>query len=156
MDLLQVIIKPYLTEKTFSIREKHSKEVISFIVHPKASKNDIKKAFELIYQINPEGINTVTHKPVNIKTGTRVPGMTKLFKVAYITLPAGIKLAVTKEEIENAKEELKETSKKSDTKNVVDIEKESNVLEKAAKKVKSTSSKNKKTKSESDELKDSK
>ncbi|MDE5651715.1 MAG: 50S ribosomal protein L23 [Ureaplasma sp.] len=153
MDLLQVIIKPYLTEKTFSIREKHSKEVISFIVHPKANKNDIKKAFELIYQINPEAINTVTHKPVNIKTGTRVPGMTKLFKVAYITLPAGVKLAVTKEEIENAKEELKETNKKADGKSTLETEKESSLLEKAAKKVKSISSKTKKTKS--DESKDS-
>ncbi len=147
MDLLQVIIKPYLTEKTFSIREQNSKEVISFIVHPKANKNDIKKAFELIYQITPEAVNTVTHKPASIKTGTRVPGMTKLFKVAYVTLPVGVKLAVTKEEIENAKEELKETSKKTSTKESIENEKEASVLEKAAKKVKSTSSKVKKEES---------
>lgn len=107
MELMQVIIKPYLTEKTFSVRSKSAKEVIAFIINPKANKNDVKKAFEMIYEIKPETVNTITKKPVAIRTGTRQPGFSKLTKIAYVTLPAGVKLAVTKEEIETAQEEIK-------------------------------------------------
>lgn len=118
MELIQIIIKPYLTEKTFSVRNSNpNQEVIAFEVNPKASKHDIKKAFEAIYEVKVESVNTITKKPVMFRTGTKVPGMTKLKKIAYITLPAGVKLAVTKEEVESAQEELKkEDSKKSKTK----------------------------------------
>lgn len=108
MELNEVIIKPYLTEKTYQVRNTNlDQEVIAFIVNPKANKNNIKQAFEAIYEIKPAAINTITRKPVEFRTGTKIPGFTKLTKIAYITLPKGIKLAVTKEEIEDAKEEIK-------------------------------------------------
>lgn len=106
MQLLDIILRPYLTEKTTVVRTEHEKEVIAFIVNPKASKHDIKNAFVAIYNIEPEKINTITRKPVAVKTGTRVPGYTKLMKIAYVTLPAGVKLAVTKDEVEEAKEAM--------------------------------------------------
>lgn len=123
MESMQVIIKPYLTEKTYSVRNSGSKEVIALLVNPKANKSDIKRAFELIYKIEPESVNTITRKPVLVKTGTRNPGLTKLIKIAYVKLPEGAKLAITEEEIEAAKEALKETKevkevKKSSTKKV--------------------------------------
>ena len=106
MQLLNIILKPYLTEKTTLARNEHEKEVIAFIVNPKANKHEIKNAFIEIYKVTPEKINTITRKPVAVKTGTRVPGYTKLIKIAYITLPAGVKIAITKEEVDSAKEEM--------------------------------------------------
>ena len=108
MELMQVIIKPYLTEKTYSVRNGSKKEVIALVVHPKANKYDIKKAFKAIYEVEVESVNTITKKPTLIRTGTRNPGLTKLTKIAYITLPEGVNLAVTNDEIQQAKEELKE------------------------------------------------
>ncbi|GAA5414490.1 50S ribosomal protein L23 [Ureaplasma ceti] len=111
MELTQIIVKPYLTEKTYTVRTLNEKEVIAFVVNPKASKHEIKFAFEAIYGIKAEKINTITKLPVATRTGTQKPGMTKLTKIAYVTLPAGVKLAVTKEEIEEVKEEMKEEAK---------------------------------------------
>lgn len=108
MQLTEIIVKPYLTEKTYTVRTASSKEVIAFVVNTKANKDQIKMAFEAIYQVKPEKINIIVKQPAATKTGTRKPGMTKLAKIAYITLPAGVKLAVTKEEIDEAKDELKE------------------------------------------------
>lgn len=142
MELTQIIIKPYLTEKTYTVRSLHEQEVIAFIVNPKASKHEIKFAFETIYGIKPEKINTITRKPAMIRTGTQQPGMTKLAKIAYVTLPKGVKLAVTKEEIEEAKDELKEVEKttkkasKAETKQV-----EAGEEEKVKKTTKKTSTK---------------
>ncbi|MBR2651390.1 50S ribosomal protein L23 [bacterium] len=111
MELIDIIVKPYLTEKTFSIRNKTSKEVIAFVVNPEATKRDIKRAFEAIYEVKIEAINIINKKPVSIKTGTRNPGKTKFTKIAYVTLPEGVKLAVTKEEIESAQEEIAKSEK---------------------------------------------
>ena len=111
MELIDIIVKPYLTEKTFSIRNKTSKEVIAFVVNPQATKRDIKRAFEAIYEVKIEAINIINKKPVSIKTGTRNPGKTKFTKIAYVTLPEGVKLAVTKEEIESAQEEIVKSEK---------------------------------------------
>lgn len=111
MELIDIIVKPYLTEKTFSIRNKTSKEVIAFVVNPQATKRDIKRAFEAIYEVKIEAINIINKKPVSIKTGTRNPGKTKFTKIAYVTLPEGVKLAVTKEEIESAQEEIAKSEK---------------------------------------------
>lgn len=119
MELMQVIIKPYLTEKTYSVRNGSKKEVITLVVHPKANKHDIKKAFKAIYEVEIESINTITKKPALIRTGTKNPGLTKLTKIAYITLPEGVNLAITNDEIQQAKEELKESKiDKKDSKEI--------------------------------------
>lgn len=62
MELLNIILKPYLTEKTTVVRTQNEKEVIAFVVNPKASKHNIKNAFMAIYNIKPEKINTITKK----------------------------------------------------------------------------------------------
>ncbi len=113
MQLYDIILRPYLTEKTIQVRTAHEKEVIAFVVNPKANKHEIKSAFISIYNVKPEKINVVKHKPVAIKTGTRVPGFSKLTKIAYVTLPVGVKIAVTQEEIDDAKSAAKETKEKT-------------------------------------------
>lgn len=112
MQITDIIIKPYITEKTEQLRH-GLKQVITFLVNPKANKYTIRQAFKAIYNIDPEKINVVVRKPVSIKNGTRVPGYTKLQKIAYITLPKGTTIALTKEEQEEAVEQQKEMKKEA-------------------------------------------
>lgn len=94
MQFTDIIIKPYQTEKTYSqtnIKD-HSKYV--FLVNPKANKFDIAIAFETIYNHRPEKVATQLRKPAHVRTGTAKPGYSSLIKIAYITLPKGVKINV--------------------------------------------------------------
>lgn len=52
----KIILEPYVTEKTFNIIEKENK--LSFIVHSKATKNQIVKAMKIIYEAEISEVNT--------------------------------------------------------------------------------------------------
>lgn len=112
MELSRVILKPYITEKTESLKTLSEKQVISLVVDPRANKNHIKQAFIGMFNVKPEKINIVNHKPAKIRTGTLRPGTSKAKKIAYIILPKGTKIALSKEEVEEAKEQLKDNKKK--------------------------------------------
>lgn len=101
MDLLSVIIKPVFSEKSYSLRAGDVKKY-AFEVNKKASKIEISLAFKMIYGIEPEKVNVVNRKPTAVRTGTRNPGMTKFKKIAYITLPKGVDIAMDQEEAEEA------------------------------------------------------
>lgn len=102
MELSQVIIKPYHTEKSFGLRKFKEKSTLTFLVDRRADKNLVKLAFISIYGTTPEKINIVNRKSQAIKTGTAKPGRSKQLKIAYIILPKGIEIAITKDEIEEA------------------------------------------------------
>ena len=53
----RIIIKPYMTEKTFNLIEGESK--IVFIVDLRASKKHIKAAIKTLYEIESEEVNTI-------------------------------------------------------------------------------------------------
>ncbi|MGA9154687.1 MAG: 50S ribosomal protein L23 [Candidatus Nitrosopolaris sp.] len=53
----KIIIKPYITEKTFNLIERESK--IVFIVDLRASKKHVKEALKTLYEIEAEEVNTV-------------------------------------------------------------------------------------------------
>lgn len=55
-DALKIVIRPYVTEKTFDQIEKQNK--ICFIVDAKASKKKIKNAIETLYQVKVMSVNT--------------------------------------------------------------------------------------------------
>jgi large subunit ribosomal protein L23 len=55
-DALEVVIGPYVTEKTFDMLERQNK--IVFLVDPKASKNKIKQAIETLYEVKVQAVNT--------------------------------------------------------------------------------------------------
>jgi large subunit ribosomal protein L23 len=55
-DALQVVIRPYVTEKTFDMIERQNKLV--FLVDPKASKTKIKYAIETLYDVKVDTVNT--------------------------------------------------------------------------------------------------
>jgi large subunit ribosomal protein L23 len=55
-DALKVVLRPYVTEKTFDQIERQNK--ICFLVDIKASKKKIKSAIETLYQVKVQSVNT--------------------------------------------------------------------------------------------------
>ena len=107
MDLLNVIVKPLHSEKSYALRNEDIKKYV-FEVNKKANKYEISAAFQLIYGIVPEKVNVVNRKPTPTRTGTRNPGMTKAKKIAYITLPYGVDIQMEEEQTkEKSKKEVK-------------------------------------------------
>lgn len=53
----EIIISPYITEKTMKSLEKENKLV--FIVNRKANKKQIKEAVEKLYEVKVSKVNTV-------------------------------------------------------------------------------------------------
>ena len=51
-----IIIKPYITEKTFNLIEKENK--LTFIVQKKLLKNQIVKALQILYESQASEVNT--------------------------------------------------------------------------------------------------
>jgi len=54
-DLLSVILRPYITEKTFNLIEKENK--LTFIVSDNASKKDVAEAIKTMYEGNVKEVN---------------------------------------------------------------------------------------------------
>lgn len=114
MELNEVIIKPHHTEKSYVIRKGLEKSTLTFEVNKHATKHQVRLAFKKIYNIDPEKINIVNRKSQRTKTGTAKPGRTKAFKLAYIILPKGIDIAITKDEIEAAAKAKHEAEKQAE------------------------------------------
>jgi len=53
---MKIIVKPYITEKTFAMIENESK--ICFIVEISANKPDIAEAVKVLYKENVKKVNT--------------------------------------------------------------------------------------------------
>jgi len=121
MQLTNVIIRPYLTEKSYTKRAEDCKKH-AFVVNVKATKLDIKAAFEAIFDIEAVEVKTMIRKPIATRTGTAHPGWTKAMKIAYVTLPKGKDISVSKEEFEaKAKEAGKAQEVKAETKAEVKV-----------------------------------
>ncbi|HLC39760.1 MAG TPA: 50S ribosomal protein L23 [archaeon] len=58
MDAWKILKYPYMTEKSISLVEKENK--IVFVVERKATKEQIKKAFEQTFEVKVAKINTET------------------------------------------------------------------------------------------------
>jgi len=90
MENTQVLIKPLLSEKTTLMKEQEEK--IAFFVHPRASKYDITKAIEELFNVTVQSVNVVKYRPrVRKKMGRsvgRIPG----YKKAYVNLSPGDKI----------------------------------------------------------------
>ena len=94
MDARQIIIRPVVTEKTFRMRgsgpgasQRHLNAYV-FEVHPKANKNQIKKAVEEIYGVNVRKVNTMYVRGKWRRRG-RTYGRTKDWKKAVVFLGEG-------------------------------------------------------------------
>ncbi|SDO02211.1 large subunit ribosomal protein L23 [Desulfonauticus submarinus] len=90
MDITQVIIKPLLTEKSTLLKDRDNK--VTFLVHPKANKYQIKSAVEELFGVRVERVNVVRKRPRALKRFGRVVGKKAGSKKAYVTLAPGDKI----------------------------------------------------------------
>lgn len=82
MKQYDVIIKPLLTEKSYS---DVANKKYAFIVKKDSNKAEIKKAIEDIFNVKVEKVNTLNYDG-KFKVQGRAQGYTSKFKKAYVTL----------------------------------------------------------------------
>lgn len=89
MNPYQVLQQVKLSEKTNKIREEENK--YTFHIHPKATKLDVKKAVEKLFEVNVLAVNTILLKRKERRRGYHV-GLSSQKKKALVTLAEGQKL----------------------------------------------------------------
>lgn len=85
MDHAQIIIEPIITEKATDVRAQNR---YIFKVHPWATKVDVRKAVEKLYNVKVDQVNTLRSRGKK-RTWRAVGGRTSSFKKAYVTLKTG-------------------------------------------------------------------
>jgi len=83
-----IIKKPLITEKMTTVTEKNSSRY-GFVVCKTATKDEIKKAVEELYEVDVVSVNTMVYAGKKKTRGTKrgfVKGRTTAFKKAIITL----------------------------------------------------------------------
>ncbi len=87
---MDILIKPLVTEKMTNQTEKYSR--YGFVVDRRATKPQIKKAVESLYNVSVESVNTIIHggkvKSRYTKGGV-ITGKTPSYKKAIVTLVSG-------------------------------------------------------------------
>ena len=84
--LMSVLIAPHVTEKTSLAMQNHNQ--YTFRVRRDATKTDIKKAVELMFEVKVEGVQVV-NEPGKSRRFGRHAGRTQDWKKAYVSLAAG-------------------------------------------------------------------
>ena len=87
---MSILKKPLLTEKYSALTEKHNQ--YSFIVAKKASKDEIRKEIELLYDVKVSGIRTMVYAGKSVTRYTNknfIHGKKNGFKKAIVTLNEG-------------------------------------------------------------------
>ena len=89
-----VLLRPVISEKSAKISESNG---IVFEIAPKATKSDVAKAVQAIYNVKPSKVNVVVTKG-KVKTFRgRSTGTQRTVKKAYVSLPADAKLDLSAE-----------------------------------------------------------
>ena len=86
IDLYNVLINPLITEKSNNVAEKH--EQVVFKVLKSATKQDIKEAFELVFNAKVEKVSLLNVRG-KVKKFSRFTGKRANWKKAYISLVPG-------------------------------------------------------------------
>jgi large subunit ribosomal protein L23 len=87
----EVIIRPLVTEKSTSMREKFNK--YSFVVHKDANKIVIKEAIKKLFNVTPLSVNVVN--VMGKKKRQRYNyGFTSSYKKAIVALKKGEKIGI--------------------------------------------------------------
>lgn len=82
----EVIIEPILTEKSMQLMEKENK--ITVRVNSQSNAIEIKKAFESIFNVKVEKVNTANVRARSKRVG-RYEGVVGAYKKAIVKLAAG-------------------------------------------------------------------
>lgn len=88
-NIYNIIQRPLITEKATSQKEKNNK--ISFVVHPKANKIQIKEAIEKLLEVKVDRVNVMNMEGKKKRMG-RFEGKKSDWKKAIVTLREGEKL----------------------------------------------------------------
>ena len=91
LHLYDKIISPLVTEKSTNLSEQNK---VTFKVHPKANKKNLKNNIEKIFKVNVTKINII-NKKMRIKTTRGKKIKVKGFKKAIITLKKGQNIDLT-------------------------------------------------------------
>ena len=91
MNPYDVLVKPLLSEKSNHVRESGNK--YSFAVQPKATKTDVKKAVEKLFNVKVKGVTTLVVRGKVKRRGNAVVKMPNT-KKAVVTLAEGAKIAL--------------------------------------------------------------
>ncbi len=83
MDHTQILLRPVVTEKATFLRE--SANQVSFFVHPRANKIEIKKAVETAFNVKVTGVSVVTKKCAERVRNRKVSHVSG-WRKAYVTL----------------------------------------------------------------------
>jgi large subunit ribosomal protein L23 len=84
--LMSVLIAPHVTEKTSLAMQNHNQ--YTFRVRRDATKADIARAVELMFDVKVAGVQVV-NEPGKRRRFGRVAGRTQDWKKAYVSLAAG-------------------------------------------------------------------
>ena len=84
--LMSVLIAPHVTEKTSLAMQNHNQ--YTFRVRRDATKPDIKKAVELMFDVKVSGVQVVNEPGKTRRFGNRA-GRTQDWKKAYVSLAQG-------------------------------------------------------------------
>lgn len=81
-----LILEPIITEKTTIQKDENGQ--VSFSVHPKANRIEIKRAIEKVFNVKVASVRTLNIKG-KIKRRGRITGKRKDYKKAVVTLMPG-------------------------------------------------------------------
>ena len=84
--LMSVLIAPHVTEKTSLAMQNHNQ--YTYRVRREASKTDIRKAIELMFDVKVTGVQVV-NEPGKVRRFGRTVGRTQDWKKAYVRLSPG-------------------------------------------------------------------
>ena len=84
--LMSVLIAPHVTEKTSLAMQNHNQ--YTFRVRRDATKTDIRKAIELMFDVKVAGVQVV-NEPGKVRRFGRTVGRTQDWKKAYVSLSPG-------------------------------------------------------------------
>jgi large subunit ribosomal protein L23 len=89
MNPFNVLVKPILSEKSLNSREREQK--YTFLVEKTATKLDIKKAVEKVFEVEVQAVNTCITRGKVKRRGT-VVSLESAKKKAVVTLKTGHKI----------------------------------------------------------------
>ena len=84
--LMTVLIAPHVTEKTSLAMQNHNQ--YTFRVRREATKTDIRKAVELMFEVKVAAVQVV-NEPGKQRRFGRIAGRTQDWKKAYVSLTPG-------------------------------------------------------------------
>ncbi len=84
--LMKILLSPHVSEKSTMAAERDRQFV--FKVIPDATKPEVKKAVELMFDVDVQGVRIMNVKGKRKQVG-RIPGRRSGWKKAYVTLGPG-------------------------------------------------------------------